>query len=88
MDIGYFEGRLKRSIQLGMAAVDVCARRSHEGLARLYRQRIRAILAASDILPAATVHKPGEAGGDSHSNARTRMSFVPDAIEVPQERLK
>jgi hypothetical protein len=51
MDISYFEVRLNRSLQFARASADLCARRSHEGLARLYRQRISAILAAKRALP-------------------------------------
>lgn len=61
MDISYFEARLKRSLQLAKATADICARRSHEGLALLYRKRIKAILAARQGLPGSGVKKPDAA---------------------------
>jgi hypothetical protein len=57
MDISYFKVRLKRSLQLAKAAADICARRSHEGLARLYREQIKAILAAKQLPPVITADR-------------------------------
>ena len=57
MDISYFEVRLSRTLQLAKATADICARRSHEGLARLYRQRIKAILASRREPPGSAPQK-------------------------------
>ncbi len=47
MDIAYYEGRLRGSIEKASSGTDSCARRTHQDFARLYREKLKVMRAGA-----------------------------------------